>query len=71
MENVFYEEGGTKHITHRNLPHWDQGQKLYFVTFRLADSVPEKVINELTHQRAEWEHTNKIAATEQEKQPKF
>jgi putative transposase len=36
--------------THRNfLPHWQQRGATYFITFRLADSIP-------AHLRAEWEH---------------
>jgi len=27
-----------------NLPHWEQGSVWYFVTFRLADALPKKVI---------------------------
>ena len=68
MENVFYEEGRKKDVARRNLPHWDQGQKLYFVTFRLSDSIPEKAIDELAQQRDEWMHLNKNATTEQAKQ---
>ena len=30
-------------ITHRNLPHWQQAGATYFVTFRLADSLPAEV----------------------------
>ena len=67
MENVFYEEGQTKHVARRNLPHWDQGQKLYFVTFRLADSIPEKAMDALMQRRDEWTHLNKTVRTEQEK----
>ena len=29
--------------THRNLPHWQQAAATYFVTFRLADSLPIQV----------------------------
>jgi REP element-mobilizing transposase RayT len=30
----------TVHCTRRNLPHWQQAGSTYFVTFRLADSLP-------------------------------
>jgi REP element-mobilizing transposase RayT len=36
-------------IYQRNLPHWRQEGCTYFVTFRLADSIPNGV-------RAQWEH---------------
>mgnify|MGYP002624265700 CR=1 FL=1 len=32
---------------HRNLPHWRQDGAHYFVTFRLADSLPQSKLNEL------------------------
>lgn len=28
----------------RHLPHWEQDLRIYFVTFRLADSIPQKMI---------------------------
>jgi len=31
------------HSTRRNLPHWQQPDATYFVTFRLANSLPEEV----------------------------
>ena len=31
--------------THGNLPHWTQDSKLYFVTFRLKDSLPASVLD--------------------------
>ena len=31
--------------THGNLPHWNQGHKIYFVTFRLSDSIPLEVLH--------------------------
>jgi type I restriction enzyme R subunit len=32
------------HATHRNLPHWQQTGATYFVTFRLADSLPASAL---------------------------
>jgi REP element-mobilizing transposase RayT len=54
MTNIFYEAEGNKQIYQRNLPHWDQGQKLYFVTFRLADSIPEQAMKEIEEKRKYW-----------------
>ena len=31
-------------VRHRRLPHWELGAASYFVTFRLADSLPEPVL---------------------------
>ncbi|HYY13342.1 MAG TPA: carbamoyl-phosphate synthase large subunit, partial [Chthoniobacterales bacterium] len=47
---VFRPFDAQREITHsvRNLPHWEQTGATYFVTFRLADSVPAAL-------RAKWE----------------
>ena len=39
----------------RNLPHWRQKGATYFVTFRLADSLPQGKLHELAGLKAEWE----------------
>ena len=33
---------------HRNLPHWRQDGATYFVTYRLADSLPQCKVDELS-----------------------
>lgn len=33
------------------LPHWEQDNATYFVTFRLADSLPQSVLNQITSER--------------------
>lgn len=38
-------------ITHRNLPHWQQPGATYFVTFRLADSLPAEARERLAELR--------------------
>ncbi len=37
------------------LPHWRQAGATYFVTFRLADSLPQAKLNELRAFKADWE----------------
>jgi type I restriction enzyme R subunit len=39
-----------------NLPHWQQDEAWIFVTCRLADSLPEKVIKKLILERKLWLH---------------
>ena len=41
-------------IYRRHLPHWRQRGATYFVTFRLADSLPQSCLDELTAERAAW-----------------
>ena len=38
----------------RHMPHWRQQGATYFVTFRLADSLPEARLRELESLKAEW-----------------
>lgn len=37
-----------------HLPHWDQPGKLQFVTFRLADSLPQSKLKEFQQLKEEW-----------------
>lgn len=41
-------------VYRRNLPHWQQEGATYFVTFRLADSIPASKAREWRHQRENW-----------------
>lgn len=50
---VPFDEHRAMRIYRRNLPHWRQEGCTYFVTFRLADSVPGRV-------RRQWEHEQSI-----------
>lgn len=40
-EDMFYDPQDPIVKTRKNLPHWDQTGKIIFVTFRLADSIPQ------------------------------
>jgi putative transposase len=42
----------------RHLPHWRQEGATYFVTFRLADSLPQVKLDELADLRREWERSH-------------
>jgi len=42
----------------RHMPHWRQQGATYFVTFRLADSLPKVKLDELVLLRREWESQN-------------
>ena len=37
-----------------NLPHWEQTGKTVFVTFRLADSLPQEKLSEWQALESEW-----------------
>lgn len=42
--------------TKNRLPHWQQSSAVYFITFRLADSVPSKLTNQWENDRQAWLH---------------
>ena len=37
-----------------NLPHWRQDNTTYFVTFRLADSLPRERLEQLQAEKEQW-----------------
>jgi len=42
------------HKTRRNLPHWTKEGSIYWITFRLADSLPQKKLNGWKAERDYW-----------------
>ncbi len=38
----------------RNLPHWEQEGATYFLTFRLADSLPQEKVRQWREERDQW-----------------
>lgn len=51
---VPFDYGYPLNITERNLPHWEQQETTYFVTFRLADSIPTEKIKKYITEREIW-----------------
>ena len=50
----FYSGRGVVVATQANLPHWNKAQTASFVTFRLADSLPQGKLQKLEGERQEW-----------------
>lgn len=50
----FDEHGNVRIYDHGILPHWRQSGCTYFVTFRLADSLPQSVRREIESVREAW-----------------
>ena len=50
----YYSGRGTVLATRANLPHWSKAQTATFVTFRLADSLPEEKRIALEDERKAW-----------------
>ena len=53
-----YESLTKKHK--RNLPHWEQAGAIYFVTFRLWDSIPKEIADNIKEEREKWRKRHKI-----------
>jgi carbamoylphosphate synthase large subunit/REP element-mobilizing transposase RayT len=49
-----FDEHATVEMAHRQLPHWEQEGTTYFVTFRLADSVPNTLLNQWRDDLNSW-----------------
>jgi type I restriction enzyme R subunit len=50
----FDEQGEVRIYNHGFLPHWRQAGCTYFVTFRLADSIPRAVVDQWAYERECW-----------------
>jgi hypothetical protein len=50
------------HIYRRNLPHWRLKDAVYFVTFRLADSIPQAVLEAWRGERNAWLAAHRLRA---------
>jgi len=56
------------HYYDRHLPHWCQDGATYFVTFRLADSLPQNKLRELAAFRLEWQRKHPPRQSEELRQ---
>jgi hypothetical protein len=63
---TFFSPYAETHVAAANLPHWRQDGVLYFVTFRLADSLPAEKINSLCLEREAWLRVHQPPLTDQE-----
>lgn len=54
MERKFFNPYGEIEQSKNRLPHWQQNGVTYFVTFRLADSLPKKLLDQWWSERAKW-----------------
>jgi REP element-mobilizing transposase RayT len=54
MEFRFFDPAAETDITQGRLPHWEQFSAYYFITWRTADSIPQKVLDAWHGERADW-----------------
>ena len=59
----FFDPYAETHVSAANLPHWRQDGVLYFVTFRLADSLPADKIRSLQLERETWLRAHSASLT--------
>ena len=50
----FFDPYGDIRFTQNRLPHWQQNEAVYFVTFRLADALPQNLLEQWQDQRDAW-----------------
>ncbi|MGL5017037.1 MAG: REP-associated tyrosine transposase [Luteolibacter sp.] len=50
----FLNEFAEIHKTQNHLPHWQQDQATYFLTFRLGDSIPADLLRQWQQERDHW-----------------
>ncbi|MFA5032254.1 MAG: amylo-alpha-1,6-glucosidase [bacterium] len=61
--SIYFDPNDELGIHQRNLPHWEQKGKSYFVTFRLNDSIPKEVADNIKKERNLWLKQNGISDT--------
>ncbi len=59
FETFFFNPNDEIEITEGKLPHWYQKEVYYFVTFRLADSIPKDKVEQLRIDRENWKKKKK------------
>jgi valyl-tRNA synthetase len=62
-----FDEFADVEVTRRHLPHWKQQGVTYFVTFRLADSIPADKLAYLEEERERWLASHPEPWTEEQK----
>ncbi len=56
MNRQYLNEGEPVYVHRRRLPHWQQAGASYFVTWRLADALPQELLAKWEAERAAWLH---------------
>ncbi len=54
----FFDALAETRVTRNRLPHWQQDGATYFITYRLADSIPQILMNQWRQDRAHWMELN-------------
>jgi REP element-mobilizing transposase RayT len=54
MDFRFFDPGAKTEISQGSLPHWEQADAYYFITWRTADSIPADVFEKWHEERCAW-----------------
>lgn len=54
MEFRFFDPSAKTEVTHGHLPHWEQINAYYFITWRTADSIPADALEKWQAKREAW-----------------
>ncbi len=54
MEFRFFDPRAKTDVSQRQLPHWEQDDAFYFITWRTADSIPAEVFEKWHDERCRW-----------------
>ncbi|MBE2286145.1 MAG: transposase [Prosthecobacter sp.] len=54
MEFRFFDPSAKTEVTHGHLPHWEQMNAFYFITWRTADSIPADALEKWQAGREAW-----------------
>ncbi len=65
--NFFNTEAETTKFEGAYLPHWHQDEVIYFVTFRLADSLPQEKLKAFIEEKELWQKQNPEPHTPEQK----
>ncbi|OYW29433.1 MAG: hypothetical protein B7Z47_04810, partial [Chthoniobacter sp. 12-60-6] len=56
----FFDPFAEIRVTRNNLPHWQQPGAAYFITFRMADSLPGEMLRGLDLERRRWKEAHPL-----------
>ena len=66
MNFQFFDPGEEVDVTWRKLPHWEQRDVYYFLTWRTADSIPGPVMEHWLVERSRWLQSHGIAPEQED-----
>jgi putative transposase len=66
MDFNFFDPSAETEMTRRHLPHWEQRDAFYFITWRTADSIPSEVMAKWLQDREDWYALHGIATQEED-----